>query len=90
MTIAVCKRDVYGFWECACGINNCATTAYCNRCNSGPAATTAAEELRAALARLLEAYETDVNIVPEMPVVISWETNSGAVAQAKLALQRND
>lgn len=42
--------------------------------------------LRAALQRLLRAFEADFEKCPGMTVQISWETNSQAVEQARRAL----
>lgn len=47
------------------------------------------EQLTAALQRLLNAFEADARISPGMPVVMSLETNGGAIRQAKEALHEN-
>lgn len=46
----------------------------------------AAPALYEALGRLLAAFETDGQISPQMPVIISIETNGGAIREARTAL----
>lgn len=45
-----------------------------------------APALRDALRRLLRAFESDAERVPDQDVRTAWETNSAAVAQARAAL----
>lgn len=44
------------------------------------------ETLYLALSRLVRAYEGDVLASPDLPVIMSWETNGGAVREARNAL----
>ena len=48
----------------------------------------AAPDLLAALNRLLRAFEADVEQVPSMDIVTSWETNSQAVQAARTAISK--
>ena len=48
----------------------------------------AAPELLEALERLLEAMYSDKEISPNMPVIISWETNGDAIRQARSAIAK--
>lgn len=43
-------------------------------------------QLLAALKRLVKAYETDAMRTPNMSVLVSWETNGQAIAQATKAI----
>ena len=47
-----------------------------------------APDLLAALNRLLNALKADKDISPNMPVVISWETNGEAIRQAIAAIAK--
>ena len=41
------------------------------------------DRVLAALVRLLDAYESDVQLAPQMSVKRSWETNGMAIAEAR-------
>ena len=51
-------------------------------------AIAAAPDLLAALNRLLRAFEADVEQVPSMDIVTSWETNSQAIQAARTAISK--
>ena len=53
---------------------------------SKPTMSDSESRVRMALYRLLEAFEADRRISPDRPMRISWETNSGAIRQAREAL----
>ena len=48
----------------------------------------AAPELVEALRRLLAAFEADSQMMPNTPVIISWETNGAAIAEARAAIHK--
>ncbi len=48
----------------------------------------AAPELLSALDRLLGAFNVDQKETPDMPVVVSWETNGGAINEARTAIAK--
>ena len=45
------------------------------------------ERLAGALQRLLRAYESDAQLMPDQDVLTSWETNSQAIDAARAALK---
>jgi hypothetical protein len=48
------------------------------------------DELRAALQRLLRAFEADYEQVPDLQIRICWETNSMAIELAKAVLAKTE
>lgn len=71
------------------------TLAFCNwQCEDGDVdeanarLIAAAPELLGALERVVDAFQTDSQVSPNLPVLISWETNQNAIAQARAAIAR--
>jgi hypothetical protein len=46
------------------------------------------KELIKAIQRLLDAYLSDGNLTPELPVIMSIETNGGAIRKAQEVIKK--